>query len=80
MFSWHGFKTRTYIMGNNPRKLLQQYASLEPDSTKRYLLKFWGENFEHNLSILHRKAFALRWAIRFAGIEVLLLLIWLIIV
>ncbi len=53
-FCWNGFRTRTFIMGNNPKKLLEQYASRNPDDTKRYLLKYWGENFEHNLSILHK--------------------------
>ena len=77
-FCWNGFRTRRFIMGNNPRKLLEQYASREPDYTKEYLLKYWGENFEHNLSILQQKAFALRWAITCAGIEVILLLVWLV--
>jgi len=79
-FCWHGFRTRTFIMGNNPKKLLEQYALRSPNYTKRYLLKYWGENFEHNLCILRQKAVALKWAIRFAGVEVLLLLAWLIIV
>lgn len=77
-FCWKGFRTRTFIMGNNPRKLLEQYAPLNPDETKRYLLKYWGENYEYNLTVLRQKSSALKWAIPSAGVEVLLLLCWLI--
>lgn len=75
---WKGFKPKTFMMGNNPKKLLEQYAPLNTNDAKWYLLKYSGENYEHNLSILRQKSSALKWAVSTAGIEVMLLLIWLI--
>jgi hypothetical protein len=78
VFCWKGFSTKTFMMGNNPRKLLEQYAPREPSDAKWYLLKYAGQHYEHNLQVLRQKSSALKKATWFVGGEVLLLLGWLI--
>ena len=77
-FCWSTFRTRQFIVGNNPKKLLEQYAILKPDDAKRYLIKHWGQNYAKNLEVVKEKGHTLRYAIISAAAEVFSILIWLI--
>jgi hypothetical protein len=75
---WNAFRTQQFIQGNNPKILLNEYSVFAPEETQQYLLKYWGENYEKNLKVIHAKGIALRYAIISTGIEICTLIVWVI--
>ena len=71
------YQARDFMLGYDPAVLLEQYAALEVDKAKYWIMKYDGQNWEHNRQVINAKADSLRWAIVFAAIEVVALLVWL---
>ena len=71
------FRVRKVIVAENPRKLKEKYWELSEDETKG---KYWEsieQSCDYNLYIIGQKGKALYLAIPALGIEVMLLIIWL---
>lgn len=71
------FKTRYVIVTENPSKLKEKYWGLPEDEAKE---KYWEsieQSCDYNLDIVTQKGKSLSLAIPALGIEVILLIIWL---
>jgi hypothetical protein len=78
-FALKSYQSREFMLGYNPGVLLEDYASLQPEETRYLIMKYDGQNWEHNRQLLNNKADALRWAIVATGVEVTASVIWLLV-
>lgn len=78
-FALRCFQTRQFMLGYDPGVLLEDYASLQPNEAKYWVMKHDAYNYEHNRQLINEKADALRWAILAAAIEVIALVIWMVV-
>lgn len=78
-FALKSYQSREFMLGYDPGVLLEDYAPLEPDEAKYLIMKYDGQNWEHNRQLLNDKADALRWAIIATAFELTALVIWLLV-
>ena len=80
LFSFRSFQTRRFYIGLDPRILLADYASRQPEDAKYYLVNYDGQYWEQNLEAVNKKACSLRVAIFAGAVEIIALIVWVVLV